>query len=826
MSLDEGMEYSQDFEGPSNEASLQHPDISDDILAGNISVSEEKGLEDYQSSEDRNRVDAAYALLERVDIEEEAHVAAEAKDSKLSIDLTAIPGTPSKKLQKSALQSPASAPNLNKGGHSPVAACDQRHPAAPASTEVSSSMPSLRQTKTDMRLHRNSLEFALTQKPFMDVGLRYAMHNVERITGSSSASAAFEASMLDAVAGGSSYYGGNGNGSSSIMPRTEVPPAESPHVGPGQNELPREDEEAPAMEVPEPTPKQQYNTYAHQASPPKSDPLRSTRRRDKQQKVDIAGFVSEPWKASAGMAGYGEEEKEAQNLIESLEEGDTRSMRVTEGLAGALQQQTRNRHMEDVGTLVPTAATLVHKKVLNPVKFGGKHSRTSGGRRRSNSASRVGVEEYVLEECLSLAATQAEMQKSLKKQIQAQLLDARRKVQEKLTEDAEVELRREGRVLEFVEKTYDAKKRIKAMQSQKGNDIAAKESDKQAYREAMLAQQAQERAQASLKKRQAAKERKEKISMTFKEKNREMEETVLAKLAQSTAALKEKDEMRRSEHEKRALEREQKIQEKVVYAAELEMKKTSERAYVLDEKEKRFERTSMMRDEVLTETTNRRKVKDTMLSFRAEQRRMMLEAKKKAEMELGKIRQTQEAVIAAVRRKTDAQRPIKLHAIYAEQLRKQHAESKGEEDSLDTTPGPGEYFKNITKKISPGGGYMASSRPETMYSDVPGPGHYSNAEPSGTGTGCIPFMSRGLTDVDVLTRRASKLPGVGQYNVSKKGRSGRSVKLTSKGTTQLDRIIDNASKLPGPGDYNLSQEATHKPGSMEAYLLGECDAIV
>ena len=33
MSVDEGMEYSQDFEGPSNEASLQHPDISDDILA-------------------------------------------------------------------------------------------------------------------------------------------------------------------------------------------------------------------------------------------------------------------------------------------------------------------------------------------------------------------------------------------------------------------------------------------------------------------------------------------------------------------------------------------------------------------------------------------------------------------------------------------------------------------------------------------------------------------------------------------------------------------------------------------------------------------------
>ena len=55
--------------------------------------------------------------------------------------------------------------------------------------------------------------------------------------------------------------------------------------------------------------------------------------------------------------------------------------------------------------------------------------------------------------------------------------------------------------------------------------------------------------------------------------------------------------------------------------------------------------------------------------------------------------------------------------------------------------------------------------------------------------------------------------------------SGRSVKLTSKGTTQLDRIIDNAKRLPGPGDYNLSNDATHKPGSMEAYLLGESDTM-
>ncbi len=124
---------------------------------------------------------------------------------------------------------------------------------------------------------------------------------------------------------------------------------------------------------------------------------------------------------------------------------------------------------------------------------------------------------------------------------------------------------------------------------------------------------------------------------------------------------------------------------------------------------------------------------------------------------------------------------------------------------------------------------MASSRPEAAISAVPGPGTYEVSAETGHGasgaSGSVPFASRGKTDVDWLMLRAAKIPGVGQYDVASKSNRGRSVKLTSKGTTQLDIIIERAKKLPGPGDYTLSQDATHKPHSLEAYLLGECDVI-
>ena len=791
-------------------------------------------------------------------------------------------------------QSPMAPPAISHGGASPI-----RHspPAAAAqASQVSSSVP-LPNYKAaaprpaagsgGMGLQRNSLEFALTQQPFMDMGLRYAMYNVDRITGGGSAqqqagggshmgstlsdarnTAAMNESLLDAVAGGSSYFKGSRGpkpAQGSAVSRASVSMSASVDRWPPSKQEKtqaravaeadearrlREEQErqlqAEGMDylqqaVPPPQHSQQRQSPQGQTSPPKPDPLASKQRKSKDKaERNIAGFVSEPWRKSPGSPGtetIGGTMALAANLIGTVKSGGFDQGQgyglgqaiASNDLNTALQEQAKNRHTEALGALVPAAATLINKKVLAPVKSASTAKRASNSLRRANKGSSSGrnivsTSEFAVAECLELAATQAELQNALQKQIKEQLLAARSAVQEKLRIDRGTEARLETKVIELAEKTAEAKKRIKIMQSSKGENIAAKESDKAAFREEMLRVQTEERAARAEEKRLAAGERKKLIASTFKEKSRAMEETVMSKLALSKTAIQAKLDAQRAAHEEKAVAREQKILEKIQYAAEIEKKVTAERAEVLESKDTRFERTIAMQEEEMEEVVNRRKVKDTVLSFRAEQRRMMLDAKRQAEMELGRIRQTQEAVLAATRRKTDAQRPIKLHAIYADQLKKQHLENGGEEEALPT-PGPGDYFKNITKKIAPGGGYMASSRPESQVSDVPGPGHYSNEEVTKAGSGCVPFQGRGKTDVDITQLRASKLPGVGQYEVSKKSKSGRSVKLTSKGTTQLDRIIDNAKRLPGPGDYNLSNDATHKPGSMEAYLLGESDTM-
>ena len=213
------------------------------------------------------------------------------------------------------------------------------------------------------------------------------------------------------------------------------------------------------------------------------------------------------------------------------------------------------------------------------------------------------------------------------------------------------------------------------------------------------------------------------------------------------------------------------------------------------------------------------------LQFRSEQRRRMIDEKKAAEQMLGRIKQSKETVIATARAEVNTQRPIRLNRIYAEQLKK-NATTAGSMESLEATPGPGTYFKDqASKAIVCLGGYMASSRVESMPNENPGPGHYQVNNDAGGGrggTGCVPFSGRGKTDVDVLVQMSKKLPGVGQYDVGGGAKSKRAVTLLPKGTTELDKVISRATKLPGPGDYNLDVASSPAavPNSIEAYILG------
>lgn len=82
----------------------------------------------------------------------------------------------------------------------------------------------------------------------------------------------------------------------------------------------------------------------------------------------------------------------------------------------------------------------------------------------------------------------------------------------------------------------------------------------------------------------------------------------------------------------------------------------------------------------------------------------------------------------------------------------------------------------------------------------------------------IPFAPRGKTDVDWTVLNASKLPGVGQYNISRP-KTVSAVSFPKKGTSGLDLTIKRAASLPGVGDYDIA-DSTPAKGGLEVFLLG------
>ena len=104
--------------------------------------------------------------------------------------------------------------------------------------------------------------------------------------------------------------------------------------------------------------------------------------------------------------------------------------------------------------------------------------------------------------------------------------------------------------------------------------------------------------------------------------------------------------------------------------------------------------------------------------YRAEQRRRMIDKRRETNQEIARIKSAKEAVLAASRAKTSAQRPIRLHRIYAEELKKGAATANDLAAPLDETPGPGAYFQsNTCKPLTCKGGYLAS-RVEPPPSDI------------------------------------------------------------------------------------------------------------
>jgi hypothetical protein len=579
-------------------------------------------------------------------------------------------------------------------------------------------------------------------------------------------------------------------------------------------------------------------------------------------KKGMAGYVSEPWKKSPtkDTESYLDELSFGMKQVPVIQQEQDGSTEIKTTFRTAISSVNENMHAAEVKVISPTAHTLLQSKAVSPdmkaslrktnfettatiratktkKKLRKKQNNTMPPyltRSFPNDNHAKELDELLLKETLDLAAEQAQLQKELERHVRDELKAARAVVFTKLNDDERIEKEREEKVIEFAEKTLEAKLRIKALQADKGASIADREENKELIRQQMLKDQAMARAEIAAKKTEEALLRREKYQNDAKLKKDTMEKQMLEKMRKTTEILKSKKSQKSESLAEKAIQQEEKMKEKIAYAEASERETTSRRLYDLERKDDEYNTRAVIRKSLQDEEMATTHTKQLLLSFRAEQRRRMMDEKKRVEREIGRIRQAKEAVIAVKRAKTNAERPIKLNRIYADQLKKQsHAMGQLSTESVDTvTPGPGEYFKDIKMKIKAKGGYMASSRvPETI-SEVPGPGHYETDPANIDGVeaniaGTIKFISRGKTDVDWTILNASKLPGIGQYNPVLPANSQRSVKLIGKGKSQLDEIITRASKIPGPQDYNLQglENVKTKAGSLEAYLLGECEKI-
>jgi hypothetical protein len=366
-----------------------------------------------------------------------------------------------------------------------------------------------------------------------------------------------------------------------------------------------------------------------------------------------------------------------------------------------------------------------------------------------------------------------------------------------------------------------SKKRVAAIQESKSKSFALKEKGNEAHRHQALQMEAEERARIHEEKKRAASSRRQKIEAAKKERSKRLEDAVLTKLQTAETKLRLRHDELANTNSMKAEQKSLKLLKVGHRALEIEKEGMIKKQKAIEEKEKRFRDTKGQLEEKHHLLVTRQSDELIQSLLMAEQRRLLIEEQKAGEQELARIKQSKEAVLANSRASAKAERPIKLNKVYAEQLRLGSSQTKNT-TSLFESPGPGSYFReNSNAAISCRGGYMASSRPNDRANENPGPGTYSLQQKEGReGSGSVPFGGRGKSDVDWTILMASKLPGVGQYDLHKSSQPRGAAKILGKGKTELDKVILKAKRMPGPGDYELIADGKPRPNTIDAYILG------
>lgn len=202
--------------------------------------------------------------------------------------------------------------------------------------------------------------------------------------------------------------------------------------------------------------------------------------------------------------------------------------------------------------------------------------------------------------------------------------------------------------------------------------------------------------------------------------------------------------------------------------------------------------------------------RDGLLKFRAEKRRELLEKERLANLEAMRVEVLRQAVTSDMQKSIKIQRTHALQAVYENQFA-----SAG----LNTTageppgPGPGEYFqeerpRRILGGVLAGRGtgpFDRNMNPGTLI--TPGPGQYekhsTKSAVSASGSGVLPFMGRGKTDVDWSMATAAQQPGPGSYNLPGGNTVGGHFSRANP-PKELERVAMSKSYIPGVGSYDIA----------------------
>jgi hypothetical protein len=481
----------------------------------------------------------------------------------------------------------------------------------------------------------------------------------------------------------------------------------------------------------------------------------------------------------------------------------------------SLSHQTDSLYREDLGRISPAALRLAqqqdHQEALT------RHvNMTMDGATRAVSLTAQPTGERAVKSVVEIALTEAQLVSELEDAFSRELRAAKEVVAAKLEEEMRREREREVRVRAQAAKENQCRDRIREMRAAKAAETEARKAAKEEAREVMLQKR---ESSSSLKqglKAEAAAARKQKIIS-----EREARQTLLAATVREHMEHVDKVNLMRSEdlkelNDRKAAEMERKMQEKIAFTAKLEADQLAARVSVMKSK---AEQHSAFEEKLAAEKEAeilRRVAREVELGFQAEQRRRLIDMKRQSERQLGEVKMLKEKVVAKSRRMLAKERPVRLNKILAEQYNIRTQQGGGEQP-LDISPGPGEYYRE--RIPHPKGGLMASSRIPEPPNPNPGPGSYDLSPKSSKmgGTGVIPFLPRGKTDVDWIILRAKKLPGVGEYDIASRPKTV-STSFPRKGTSALDLVIKRGKSFPGPGDYDLD-ESTPAKGGIEMQLM-------